>query len=176
MLKSEKSQVIDELREKINGSPNFYITDASYLTVTEINKLRALCFKAGVEMKVVKNTLAIKAMENDAEEKGYAPLFDALKGPTTLLFSETGNVPAKIIKEFRGKGDRPILKAAYINSDIFIGDDELETLATLKSKEELVGEIISLLQSPAKNVISALKSGGSTIAGLLKTLEERAEG
>ena len=139
MLKrSEKTQVIDELREKINASPNLYITDASSLTVAKINELRALCFKAGVEMKVVKNTLTIKAMEQDQEERGYTPLYDALKGPTTILFSEIGNVPAKIIKEFRGpKGERPILKAAYIDSDIFIGDDQLELLASLKSKEEL---------------------------------------
>lgn len=177
MLKrSEKTQVIDELREKINASPNLYITDASSLTVAKINELRALCFKAGVEMKVVKNTLAVKAMEQDQEEKGYAPLYDALKGPTTILFSEIGNAPAKIIKEFRGpKGERPILKAAYIDSDIFIGDDQLELLASLKSKEELIGDVISLLQSPAKNVISALKSGGSTIAGIVKTLQERGE-
>ena len=177
MLKrSEKTQVIDELREKINSSPNLYITDASSLTVAKINELRALCFKAGVEMKVVKNTLAIKAMEQDQEERGYTPLYDALKGPTTILFSEIGNVPAKIIKEFRGpKGERPILKAAYIDSDIFIGDDQLELLASLKSKEELIGDVISLLQSPAKNVISALKSGGSTIAGIVKTLQERGE-
>ena len=177
MLKrSEKTQVIDELREKINASPNLYITDASSLTVAKINELRGLCFKAGVEMKVVKNTLAIKAMEQDQEEKGYAPLYDALKGPTTILFSEVGNVPAKILTEFRGpKGERPILKAAYIDSDIFIGDDQLAVLASLKSKEELIGDVISLLQSPAKNVISALKSGGSTIAGIVKTLQERAE-
>lgn len=177
MLKrSEKTQVIDELREKINASPNLYITDASSLTVAKINELRALCFKAGVEMKVVKNTLTIKAMEQDQEERGYTPLYDALKGPTTILFSEIGNVPAKIIKEFCGpKGERPILKAAYIDSDIFIGDDQLELLASLKSKEELIGDVISLLQSPAKNVISALKSGGSTIAGIVKTLQERGE-
>lgn len=177
MLKrSEKTQIIDELREKINASPNMYITDASSLTVAKINELRGLCFKAGVEMKVVKNTLAIKAMEQDQEEKGYAPLYDALKGPTTILFSEVGNAPAKILKEFRGpKGERPILKAAYIDSDIFIGDDQLAVLASLKSKEELIGDVITLLQSPAKNVISALKSGGSTIAGIVKTLQERAE-
>lgn len=176
MLKSEKSQVIDQLREKINNSPFFYITDSSALTVKKINELRALCFKAGVDMHVVKNTLAIKAMEANAEEKNYAPLYDALKGPTTLLFSETSNAPAKIIKEFRGaKGIKPILKAAYIDSDVFIGDDQLESLVSLKSKEELLGEVITLLQSPAKNVISALKSGGSTIAGLVKTLQERAQ-
>ena len=177
MLKrSEKTQVIDELREKINASPNLYITDASSLTVAKINELRALCFKAGVEMKVVKNTLAIKAMEQDQEARGYTPLYDSLKGPTTILFSEIGNVSAKIIKEFRGpKCERPILKAAYIDSDIFIGDDQLELLASLKSKEELIGDVISLLQSPAKNVISALKSGGSTIAGIVKTLQERVE-
>ena len=157
-------------------SPNLYITDASSLTVAKINELRALCFKAGVEMKVVKNTLAIKAMAQDEEERGYAPLYEALKGPTTILFSEIGNAPAKILKEFRGaKGERPILKAAYIDSDIFIGDDQLAILASLKSKEELIGDVITLLQSPAKNVISALKSGGSTIAGIVKTLQERGE-
>ena len=108
-------------------------------------------------------------------ENGYAPLFEALKGPTAILFTETANAPAKVITAFRKAGDRPILKGAYIDSSIYLGDDQLAALAALKSKEELVGEIISLLQSPAKNVISALKSGGSTISGLLKTLEERGE-
>lgn len=176
MLKSEKAQVIEELREKINNTPYIYVTDASTLNVAQVNELRALCFKAGVDMKVAKNTLVQKAMEENAEEKGYAPLFDALKGPTTLLFSETGNVPAKLIKEFRGKNEKPALKAAYIDSDIFFGDDQVDVLASLKSKDELIGDVILLLQSPAKNVISALKSGGSTIAGLVKTLQERAEG
>lgn len=175
MLKSEKSQVIDNLREKLNNTANFYITDSSTLTVDQVNKLRALCYKEGVEMKVVKNTLAKKAMEQDAEDKGYTPLFDVLKGPTTIMFAETANSPAKIIKEFRKTAERPLLKAAYIDSDVFIGDDQVDTLVALKSKDELIGEIILLLQSPAKNVISSLKSGGSTIAGLLKTLQERAE-
>lgn len=175
MLKTEKAQVIDQLREKINNTTNMYIADSSTLTVEQINKLRALCFEKGVEMRVVKNTLAKKAMEQDAEERNYTPLFDVLKGPTTLMFSEVGNAPAKIIKQFRETADKPVLKAAYIDSDVFVGDDQVEALVALKSKDELVGDVIMLLQSPAKNVISALKSGGSTIAGLVKTLQERAE-
>lgn len=175
MLKTEKAQVIDQLREKINNTPNIYIADSSSLTVEQVNKLRALCFEKGVEMKVVKNTLAIKAMEPNAEEKNYTPLFDVLKGPTTLLFSDVSNAPAKIIKEFRKSADKPVLKAAYIDTDVFVGDDQVDALVALKSKDELVGDVIMLLQSPAKNVISALKSGGSTIAGLVKTLQERGE-
>ncbi len=123
-------------------------------------------------MKVVKNTLAQKALQAASEEK-YAGLMDSLKGPTAIMFTETANVPAKIIKEFRGEDERPLVKAAYIDTAIYVGDDKLKELAALKSKEELIGEIIALLQSPAKNVISSLKSGGSTIMGLLKALEER---
>lgn len=175
MLKTEKAQVIDQLREKINNTPNIYVADSSSLTVEQVNKLRALCFEKGVEMKVVKNTLAIKAMEPNAEEKNYTPLFDVLKGPTTLLFSDVSNAPAKIIKEFRKSADKPVLKAAYIDTDVFVGDDQVDALVALKSKDELIGDVIMLLQSPAKNVISALKSGGSTIAGLVKTLQERGE-
>ena len=176
MIKTEKTQVINELREKLSNTTNFYITDASSLTVAQINKLRALCFKENVEMRVVKNTLAIKAMEPNAEDKGYEPLYESLKGPTTIMFSEVSNAPAKILKEFRKTADKPVLKAAYIDSDVFVGDDQLDVLVALKSREELIGDIILLLQSPAKNVISALKSGGSTIAGLVATLQERAEG
>ena len=127
-------------------------------------------------MKVVKNTLAIKALEDAPEEKGYAPLKDSFRGPTAILFAATANLPAKLIKEFRKKHERPLLKAAYIDTDVYVGDEQVEVLANLKSKEDLIGEVITLLQSPAKNVISALQSSGQTLSGLLKTLSEREEG
>lgn len=175
MTRSEKAAVIEELKEKFSNSSFFYLTDSSTLTVEQVNKLRGLCFEKGVEMRVVKNTLVEKAMAGAAEEKNYGDLMEALKGPTAIMFTETANVPAKIIKEFREDKERPLIKAAYIDSSVYLGDDSIEMLANLKSKEELIGEIIGLLQSPAKNVISSLKSGSSTIAGILKTLEQRAE-
>ena len=164
MTKSEKTAAIEELKEKFGNSDFFYLTDSSSLPVEKINKLRAICYKKGIELKVVKNTLAQKALESFDDEKGYAPLFDALKGPTALMFSDVANDPAKVIKDFRGKDERPILKAAYIDHDVFIGDDQLDALASLKSKEDLIGEIIGLLQSPIKNVVGSLQSGGNTIA------------
>jgi len=174
MTKSDKAAVIEELKGKFEEFDFFYITDSSTMTVEQVNNLRRKFFEKDVQMKVVKNTLAIKALQTADASKGYEGLFDSLKGPTALLFTKTANTPAKVIKEFRkGGGERPVVKAAYIDSGIFIGDDQLDALASLKSKEELLGEVISLLQSPAKNVISALKSGGSTIAGLVKALEER---
>lgn len=175
MTRSEKTQTIEELKAKLADAQYFYITDSSELTVDQVNKLRALCHEKGVEMKVVKNTLARKAMESFGEDRGFAGLYEALKGPTALMFSETGNVPAKLIKEFREGADKPILKAAYIDSDIFLGDDQLDALKSLKSKEELIGDVIVLLQSPIKNVLGSLQSGGNTISGLLKALEERGE-
>ena len=175
MTRAEKGEQIAELKEKFSNNSFFYLTDSSTLTVEQVNNLRGLCHEKGVEMKVVKNTLAIKASEDAPDEKGYAQLFDSLKGPTAIMFTETANAPAKIIEEFRRGHEKPVLKAAYIDTSVYIGDDQVEALAALKSKEELVGEIIALLQSPAKTVISSLKSGGSTIMGLLKTLEERAE-
>ena len=174
MKKGEKALMIDELKEKFANNPFFYITDSSALTVEAINKFRRICYEKGIEVHVVKNTLAKKAMEPNAEEKNYVAIYDALHGPTTLLFCETANLPAKVIKDFRKTNEKPVLKAAYIDSCVFIGDDQLDALAALKSKNELIGEIVGLLQSPAKNVISALKSGGNTIAGLVKALEERA--
>lgn len=174
MTKSEKAAVIEELKEKFSEHDFFYITDSSTMTVEQVNNLRRKFFENDVQMKVVKNTLAIKALESADASKGYEGLYDSLKGPSALLFTKTANAPAKVIKEFRkGKDERPIIKAAYIDSGIFLGDDQLDALASLKSKEELLGEVISLLQSPAKNVISALKSGGQTIAGIVKALEER---
>lgn len=174
MTKAEKTATIEALKEKLSEVEYFYFADSSTLTVEQINKFRGMCFEKGVEMKVVKNTLIKKALEAAPEDKNYEELYQALKGHTAILFTETANAPAKLIKDFRKDGEKPALKAAYIESDVYIGDDQLEALATLKSKEDLLAEVISLLQSPAKNVISSLKSGGQTISGLLKALEERA--
>ncbi len=173
MRKEEKDVIINDIAELLNKYPTVYVTDTSSLTVEKTNQLRRLCFNKGVKMLVAKNTFIQKAMERQGA--AYEPIFEALKGTTALLFSETGNVPAKLIKEFRKKGDKPALKGAYIETAVFIGDNQLESLASLKSKNELIGEIIGLLQSPAKNVISGLKSGGGKLAGILKTLGDRPE-
>lgn len=174
MTRSEKLQAVEELKVKFQDSSNIYVADSSTLTVEQINELRRICFEKDIEVKVVKNTLATKAMEQ-VEDKDFSELYDALKGPTTLFFANVANAPAKVFKEFRKSNDKPVLKAAYIDSDVFVGDDQIDVLSALKSKEELVGEIIVLLQSPAKNVISALKSGGGKLAGIVKTLQERGE-
>ena len=174
MTKTEKSAIIEALKEKLDTASNFYLTDSSTLTVAQINKLRKLCFDSGIEMQVVKNTFVRKAMESFSDDRNYAALYEALHGPTAIMFSESAKAPAKLIKEFRRDHKRPVLKAAYVDASIFMGDDQVEVLIKLKSKEELLGEVIMLLQSPARNVISALQSGGQTIAGLVKALEERA--
>jgi large subunit ribosomal protein L10 len=176
MTREEKAVIIGELTQKFNENPFFYITDTSDLTVAEVNALRRLCFERGVEYKVIKNTLIKKALENVKGD--YTPLNDTvLKGFSGVFFSSSdGKTPAKLIKDFRAKvkgNQKPILKGASIDSDLFIGNDNLDTLISLKSKAELVGEIIGLLQSPAKNVLSALQSGGNKIAGIVKTLSER---
>ena len=173
MTKSEKTTAIEALKEKLETANSFYLTDSSTLTVAQVNKLRKVCYDNGIELHVVKNTLARKAMESFDDDRNFAPLYDVLHGPTSIMFSESAKAPATIIKDFRKTHERPLLKAAYIDTGVFIGDDQIEVLVKLKSKEELVGEIIMLLQSPAKNVISALQSGGQTISGLLKALEER---
>ena len=174
MTRDEKTQIIGELSQKFADNTHFYITDAGGLTVAEVNAFRRLCFKSGIEYRVYKNTLIRKALETQ-KDVDYTPLFGTLKGFSGVLFSkEAGNLPAKVIKEFRKKLEgKPVLKAASIDSDFFIGEENLNTLSELKSKNELIGEVISLLQSPAKNVVSALLSGKNTIAGLVKTLEER---
>jgi large subunit ribosomal protein L10 len=173
MTKEQKALYIDDLAAQLKDAGVFYLADTSELTVEVINNLRRKCFQSKITLKVVKNTLLAKAMEK-VDERDYSDLKSVLAGPTSIMFAEVGNVPAKLIKEFRKKSKKPVLKGAYIDEAIFIGDDQLDALATLKSKEELVGEIIGLLQSPAKNVISALKGQGGKIAGILKTLEERA--
>ena len=174
MTREEKAQVIASLTEKFQSNNHFYLTDTSGLTVAEINKFREMCFNSGVEYKVAKNTLIKKALGN--LETDYSSLEDALKGVSGIMFAkESGNVPAKIIKKFKKEDsqDRPKFKAASINTDVFIGEDQLTMLAGLKSKHELIGEIITLLQSPVKNVISALQSGENNLAGIVKTLSER---
>ena len=173
MNKAEKTQFIEDLSVQLKEAEYFYVTDSSALSVEQVNKLRRQLFEKGIQMKVVKNTLMRKALDTLPEEKNVSGLYDTLKGPTSILFTEVANAPAKILKEFRKTHEKPILKAAYIDTDVFIGDDQIGILADLKSKEDLLGDVIALLQSPAKNVLSALQSGSQTLAGLLKTLEER---
>lgn len=176
MTKAEKTATIEALKEKFSSTEFFYLTDSSTLTVEEVNKFRGLCYEKGIEMRVIKNTLARKALESLPEDKGYEGLYESLKGPTAVLFTEVANSPAKVLKEFRKTAEKPVLKAAYIDTAVYVGDDQIDPLTKLKSKEDLLGEVITLLQSPAKNLISALQSGGATISGLLKALEERGEG
>jgi large subunit ribosomal protein L10 len=172
MKKEEKSQHIDSLVEKITKNNYIYITDISDLNVETTSKLRRLCFKRNVTLQVVKNSLLKKAMEKS--NKNFDSLFDVLKGSTSIMLSDTGNIPAKLIKEFRkGPIKKPILKGAYIEEMCFVGDDKLDVLINIKSKNEIIADIIALLQSPAKNVISALQSGGNKIAGIVKTLSEK---
>jgi large subunit ribosomal protein L10 len=175
MTKAEKTAVIDALKEKLEGIEYFYLADSSTLTVEQVTNFRRLCFEKGIEMKVVKNTLIRKALEASPEERKFEGLYEALKGHTAILFTDVANAPAKVLKTFREDHDKPTLKAAYIDTDVFLGDEQIEVLAKLKSKEDLIAEVIGLLQSPAKNVISSLQSGGQTLTGLLKALEERGE-
>ncbi|MXV17857.1 50S ribosomal protein L10 [Hufsiella ginkgonis] len=172
MNREEKQEIVQALTDQINEYGNFYITDTSNLTVAKINAIRRKCFENGITIQVAKNKLLIKAMEAAGGE--YSGVYGELKGSSTIMFSSSANAPAKLIKELRkGKETKPALKVAFIDSSIFIGDSQIDALVNLKSKEQLIGEIIGLLQSPAKNVISALQSGGNTIAGLVKTLQER---
>lgn len=171
MTREEKSKVIETLTAQLTDNENIYLADISGLDAGSTTNLRRACFKAGIQLSVVKNTLLKKAMESS--DKDFGELKDILKGSTSIMISEVGNAPAKVIKEFRRKSDKPVLKGAYIQEAIFVGDNQLDSLVELKSKDELVGEIVGLLQSPAKNVISALKSGGGKLAGILKTLSEK---
>ena len=171
MTKEEKFKVVDDLTAQLAENNVIYLADISGLDALTTSNLRRSAFKANVKLTVVKNTLLAKAMESS--EKDFGELPEILKGNTSIMLSETGNAPAKVIKEFRKKSDRPLLKGAFIEEAIYIGDDQLDALVDIKSREELIGEIVGLLQSPANNVISALKSGGSTIAGLVKTLQEK---
>lgn len=171
MTKEEKSQVIEKLTAELSHAKTLYLTDTAGLNAQDTSALRRACFKANIKLSVVKNTLLSKAM--DASDKEFGDLKEVLKGNTSLMFSEIGNAPAKVIKDFRKKSEKPVLKGAYIEEAVFIGDNHIDALVAIKSKEELIGEIVTLLQSPAKNVISGLKSSGGNLAGILKTLSER---
>lgn len=173
MRKEDKNQLIDSLTDALANNDNFYIADISDLDSEKTTKLRRLCHKYAIKVTVVKNTMLRKAM--DKSEKNYEELYELLKGPTSIMFAEAGNAPARMIKEFRKKSEKPILKGAFIEEMTYIGDDQLDFLVALKSKDELVGDIIALLQSPMRNVLGALQSGGNTISGLVKTLGERSE-
>ena len=171
MTREEKATVIEDLTAQLADNPNIYLADISGLNAVDTSNLRIACFKANIKLAVVKNTLLAKAME--ASDKEFGELPDVLKGNTSLMLSETGNAPAKLIKNFRKKSERPVLKGAFIAEAVYIGDNYLDALVNIKSKEEVIGDIIGLLQSPAKNVISGLKSGGGKLAGILKTLSEK---
>ena len=171
MTREEKLNVIEDLTAQLAENSTIYLADISGLDASTTSNLRRACFKANVKLSVVKNTLLAKAME--ASEKDFGELPEVLKGNTSLMFAEAGNGPAKVIKTFRKKSDKPLLKGAFVEEAVFVGDDKLDTLVSIKSKEEMIGEIIGLLQSPAKNVISGLKSGGGKLAGILKTLSEK---
>ena len=171
MTREEKSKVIEDLTGKLTDNNIIYLADISGLNAMQTSNLRRACFKANVNLAVVKNTLLAKAMEK--AEKDFGELPETLKGNTSIMISDTGNAPAKVIKQFRKGGNKPILKGAYVEEAVYVGDDQLENLVNIKSKEELIGDIIGLLQSPAKNVISALQSGGGTLHGILKTLGEK---
>jgi len=173
MTREEKSKVIEALTAQLADTQTIYLADISGLDAGATTNLRRACFKANVKLAVVKNTLLAKAME--AAEKDFGELPTVLKGNTSIMLSETGNAPAKVIKEFRKKSEKPLLKGAFVEEAVYVGDNYLDALVNIKSKEEVIGDIIGLLQSPAKNVVSALKSGGGKIAGILKTLSEKEE-
>ena len=172
MRKEDKGVIIGQLADTVKEYGHFYLVDTTAMDAAATSELRRKCFKAGVKLVVVKNSLLHKALMS-IEEVDFSPLFDSLKGTTSVMFCETANVPAKLLKEY--KDGVPTLKAAYAEEGIYVGADQLEALANIKSKNEVIAEIVALLQSPAKNVISALQSGGNTSHGVLKTRGERAE-
>ncbi len=171
MTREEKATVIQDLTSQLTENATIYLADISGMNATATSDLRRACFKANIKLAVVKNTLLAKAME--ASEKEFGQLPDVLKGNTSLMFAEVGNAPAKLIKNFRKKSEKPLLKGAFVEESIYIGDENLDALVSIKSKEEMIGEVIGLLQSPAKNVISGLKASGGKLAGILKTLSEK---
>jgi len=171
MNKEEKKIIIKDLAEKINEYSHFYLTDVSELNAEDTSALRRKCFENEIRLIIVKNTLLKIALGNS--EGDFQELYPLLEQPTSIMFSNTGNVPAKLIKEFRKKHDKPVLKAAFVEKGLYIGDEKLETLVGIKSKEELIADVIMLLQSPAKNVISALQSGKNILSGVIKTLADR---
>ncbi|MFH1161557.1 MAG: 50S ribosomal protein L10 [bacterium] len=171
MKKEEKNQLIDSLVEQLKEAKTIYLTDISDLNVETSGKLRRLCYKRNVQLQMIKNTLLKKAMERSG--KDFEPFYSVLKGSTSVMFSEVANDPAKLIQEFRKSSPKPILKGAWVEETFYLGDDQLRALVDIKSKNELIADLIALLQSPAKNVISALQSGGNNLAGIIKTLSEK---
>ena len=171
MKKEDKNQFMDLLDKSITDNSNFYLADISGLSADQSSELRRLCFKREVSLQVVKNTLLRKALEKN--DVNFEELYDVLKGNTSIMFTNEANKPARLIKEFRKKHDKPILKAAHLDSAIYIGDEQLEMLSNLKSKEELISEIISLLQSPIKNLVSSIESSSSKLSGIVKALSDR---
>lgn len=172
MTKAEKNQLIEDLAVTLTENDVVYLADTSELDAEATSNLRRSCFTQGIKLNVVKNTLLMKAFER-VDGKDFTGLYDVLAGPTALMLSDTGNAPAKLIKEFRKKHPKPLLKGAYVEEMCYVGDDQLQTLVDIKSREELIGEVVTLLQSPIRNVVGALKSGGNTVAGLVQTLSER---
>mgnify|MGYP003572144143 CR=1 FL=1 len=173
MRKEDKNQLVDSLAEKINTNDVIHLADISELNAEQTSNLRRLCFKRDIKMTMVKNTLLKRAMEKS--EKNLEELYIALKGSTSLMFSDTGNAPAKLIKDFRKTSERPLLKGAYVEEVSYLGDDQLDALVNIKSRDELLGDLIALLQSPIKNVMSGLQSSGQNLTGILKTLSERTD-
>ena len=171
MRREEKNSIIDGLREQINNASHFYLTDISSLNAADTSNLRRKCFEQQVELVVVKNTLLKKALEQS--EGKFEELYDSLKDSTSIMFCDTGNIPAKLIRDFRKDHDRPVLKAAFVEESIYLGDEQLEMLSALKSKDELIGDVLALLQSPMKNLLSALQSGGNNLAGVLNALSRK---
>ncbi|KPL12591.1 MAG: 50S ribosomal protein L10 [Bacteroides sp. SM1_62] len=173
MRREEKNAIIDGLTEQINNASHFYLTDISALNAADTSSLRRKCFERNIELVVVKNTLLKRALEKS--EGNFKDLYDILKNSTSVMFCETGNSPAKLIKEFRKEHERPLLKAAFVEESIYLGDEQLDALSSLKSKAELIGDVLLLLQSPMKNLLSAMQSGGNNLAGVLQTLADKEE-
>jgi large subunit ribosomal protein L10 len=174
MKKEDKSVIIEQLSEQLQKYGHFYLTDIEALNASKTGELRRGCFKKDIKLVVVKNTLFKKALEKAGSD--FSPLYDALKGNTAVMFSTVINAPARLIKDFtrRTKGDaKPRLKAAYVQEIFYVGAENLDALVNLKSREEMIADVVSLLQSPVRNLVSALSSGGQAIHGILKTLEER---
>ena len=171
MRREEKNAIIDSLTERIKKYSHFYLTDTAHLNAADTSDLRRKCFENDIKLVVVKNTLLKRALE--MSERDFEELYPVLKGTTSVMFAQSGNGPAKLIKEFRKQHDKPVLKGAYVQESVFIGDQMLDTLISVKTKQELIGDIILLLQSPAMNVVSALQSGGNKIHGVLETLSKR---
>jgi len=171
MRREEKNAIIDSLAERLKEYSHFYLTDTAQLNAADTSELRRKCFENDIKLVVVKNSLLKRALEQS--EMNFEELFPVLKGTTSIMFANAGNSPAKLIKEFRLKHDKPVLKGAYVQESIYLGDNMLDALVSIKTKQELIGDIILILQSPAKNVISALQSGGNKIHGVLETLAKK---